>query len=62
MYERLYTCLDNNNIIYNLQIGFRQHYSTSHTLINITENVRKALDEENIGYGVFVNLQKVLIL
>ena len=44
MYKRLYTFLDNNNIIYNLQFGFRQ-YSTSHALINVTENIRKALDE-----------------
>ena len=27
--------------------------------MNITENMRKALDDENIGRGVFVDLQKV---
>ena len=43
MYERLYTFLDNKNIIYDLQFGFRQQYSTSHTLINITENIKKLL-------------------
>ena len=32
MYKRLYTFLNNNNIIYNLQFGFRQQYSTSHAL------------------------------
>ena len=37
MYKRLYTFLSKNNIIYNLQFGFRQQYSTSHALINITE-------------------------
>ena len=58
MYKRLYTFLNNNNIIYNLQFGFRQQYSTSHALINITENIRKALDDGNIGCGVFVDLQK----
>ena len=58
MYKRLYTFLNNNNIIYNLQLGFRQQYSTSHVLINITENIRKALDDGNIGCGVFVDLQK----
>ena len=57
MYKRLYTFLS-NNIIYNLQFGFRQHYSTSHALINIFESMRKAFDEGNIGCGVFVNLQK----
>ena len=46
MYKRLYT------------FGFRQQYSTSHALINITENIRKALDDGNIGCGVFVDLQK----
>ena len=48
MYKRLYT----------FQFGFRQQYSTSHALINITENIRKALDDGNIGCGVFVDLQK----
>ena len=58
MYKRLYTFLNNNNIDYNLQFGFRQQYSTSHALINITENIRKALDDGNIGCGVFVDFQK----
>ena len=56
MYKRLYTFFNNNNIIYNLQFGFKQQYSTSHTLINITENIRKAPDDGNIGYAVFVDL------
>ena len=38
MYKRLYTFLDNKNIMYDLQFGFRQQYSTSHAFINITEN------------------------
>ena len=46
------------NIIYDLQFGFRQQNSTSHALINITENIRKTLDDGNIGCGVFVDLQK----
>ena len=62
MYKRLYTFLNKKNVIYNLQFGFRQQYSTSHGLINITENIRKALDDGNIGCGVFVDLQKLLIL
>ena len=45
-------------MIYDLQFGFRQQYSTSHALINITENIRKALDDGNIGCGGFVHLQK----
>ena len=44
---RNFTFLDKNNNIFNLQFGFRQQYSTSHTLINKTEN---------IVWGVFVDL------
>ena len=58
MYMRLYTFLDNKNIICDLQFEFKQQYSTSHILINISENIRKAFDDENIGCGVFVDLQK----
>ena len=58
MYRKLYTFLNNKNIIYDLEFGFRQQYSTSHALINITENIRKTLDDGNIGCGVFVDLQK----
>ena len=31
---------------------------TSHALINITDNIRKALDDGNIGCGNFLDLQK----
>ena len=50
--------LNKNNVIYNLQFGFRKQYSASHTLINITENIRKALEDGNIDCEVFVDLQK----
>ena len=58
MYKRLYAFLNKNNVMYNLQFGFRQQYSTSHALINITENIRKALNDGNVGCGVFVDFQK----
>ena len=55
MYKRLYTFLNKNNVICNLQFEFRQQYSVSHALTSITENIRKALDDGNIGCGVFVD-------
>ena len=56
-YRRLYTFLNNKNI-YDLHFGFRQQYSTSHVLINITENIRKTLDDGNVDSRVIVDLQK----
>ena len=58
MYKRLYTFLNKNNVICNLHFEFRQQYSTSRALINITGNIRKALDDGNIGCRVFPDLQK----
>ena len=51
-----------NNIIYDLQFGFRKNSSTAHALINLTENIRQAVDEGYIGCGIFVDLQKALTL
>ena len=57
MDKRLYTFLNNNNIIYSLQLGLGQQYFTSHALINMSENkVRKVLDDGKIDCGVFVDL------
>ena len=58
MYKRVYQFLTEKNIIYDWQFDFRQNFSTAHALINLTENIRKALDEGYIGCGIFLDLQK----
>ena len=58
MYNRMNKFFSDNNLIYSLQFGFRQKYSTAHALISLTENIRKNLDEGNIGCGIFVDFQK----
>ena len=54
----MYNFLSENNIIYGLQFGFRQKFSTSHAAINFTENIRQTLDEGYIRCSIFVDLQK----
>ena len=56
--KRLSNFVDNNNLVYWLQFGFRPKYPTAHALINFTEKVRKALDEACFGFGIFADLQK----
>ena len=58
IHKWVYNFLSHNNIIYDLQFGFRQQFSTSHALINLTENIRQALDNGYIGCGRFADLQK----
>jgi len=58
MHCRLYDFLDKSRLIYELQFGFRQKYSTSYALLNLTENIRQALDDRKFACGIFVDLQK----
>ena len=52
---RNYRSLSLLSNIEKLEFGFRQ-CSLPHGLINITKDLRKASDDGNIGYGVFINL------
>ena len=58
MYNRIEDFLDEHNIIYEYQFGFRKKYSTNHALLSITEQIRTNLDNKNFACGIFVDLQK----
>ena len=58
MHERVYSFLEKFKCIYNLQFGFRKGHSTTHALIDLTEAIRKAIDENKFAVGVFIDLQK----
>ena len=50
--------LENNNIFYKYQYGFRANHSTNHALTEITEQIRNACDKSLYTCGVFLDLQK----
>ena len=58
MFNRIYNFLEKYNNIYKLQFGFRKKHSTIHALIDITENIRTALDNGSYACGIFIDLQK----
>ena len=58
MFARLYKFLDKYKCIYSLQFGFRAKHSTNHALVDITGNIRSALDNKKVACGIFVDLQK----
>ena len=37
---------------------FRSKHSTAHALINITEKIKSALDQNKVSCGIFIDLQK----
>ena len=58
VFKRLSSFLEINKCIYELQFGFRKKHSTSHALLDLTEDVRNALDNSEFSAGVFIDLQK----
>ena len=58
MATRLTNYLELHDIIYPNQFGFRAGYSTTHSLISITETIKKTLDNKKYGCGVFIDLKK----
>ena len=58
MYSRLSKFLDKFDCLYKKQFGFRNAHSTNHALISITEEIRKALHNNEFSCGVFLDFQK----
>ena len=58
MYNRIDQFLDENNIFYDLQFGFRKKHSTNHALLSIVEKIRNNMDNGIFSCGVFVDLEK----
>ena len=55
---RLVNYLEENNVIFKNQFGFRSKHSTTHALINLTEKIRANIDKGLYSCGVFIDLQK----
>ena len=60
VYNRITKFL-NDNRVYLLQFVFQHNYSTKHTLIKLTEDIRKNLDGRKVGCCIFVDLQKATV-
>ena len=58
MHKRLYDFLDEHNILYEHQFGFRKFYSTGYSLIEITEKIKNTIDNGKYGCGIFIDLKK----
>ena len=50
--------INENNILYEKQFGFRQGHATSHAIMTLVEKVTKALDTEKIVVGVYLDIRK----
>ncbi len=58
---RLSSFLSRHNILYQCQYGFREGYSTNRALVEIMDQVHKALNDGNMYLGYIWIYQKLLI-
>ena len=55
---RLDSFIDRYNLLSSNQYGFRRNMSTSLALMELTEEITTALDDEKVTVGVFIDLKK----
>ena len=58
MHKRLYNFLEEHNILFCNQFGFRKNNSTSLAPIQITEKIKESIDNKQYGCGIFIDLRK----
>ena len=58
MHKQLYAFLEEKEVLFKNQFGFRKKCSTGHSLIEITEKIRESIDKGKFGCGIFIDLKK----
>ena len=58
MHSRLYTFLEDNQILCKNQFGFKKKSNCAHSLIEITERIKESIDNGKFGCGIFIDLKK----
>ena len=58
MHSRLYLFLEEHQILFKNQFGFKRNCSTMHSLIEITEKIKESIDNGKYGCGIFIDLKK----
>ena len=58
LHKRLYKYLSKFKILYEYQFGFREGHSTTQALVEITDRLKKAIDEKLLTCGIFIDLTK----
>ncbi len=58
MYNYLIDFIDTNDILYKCQFGFRAKHSTQHAILTLVERVSRAMDNNKIVVGVFLDFKK----
>ena len=59
MYDRLYSYLTENKILFKIQFGFRSGHSTNHALLQLIDQICECFEEKKYFLGIFVDLSSL---
>jgi len=58
IYNRILTFINDNNLIYNLQFGFRKNYNTTMAVITLIDKIVTGIDKNEMTLGTFLDFSK----
>ena len=58
MYNNVFNSMNEKELIYKYQFGFRQKHSTQQAIISLIDKLTKSLDYEDIVIGFFSDSKK----
>ena len=60
MYNRLYSYLTKNSLLFNQQFGFQAGHSTDDALLELVDQISNTFNDKNYLVGIFIDLSKAL--
>ena len=58
MFNRVKAFIDENDILYRSQYGFRDKHSTQHAILDIVNSIQRNMDKKLFSCGIFIDLKK----
>ena len=58
MYNRIYKHIENNNLLFDKQFGFKLNNSTEHVILQLVNDISSSFERREYTLGIFVDLSK----
>ena len=58
MYNRLKSHIEDNELLYKAQYGFRKTFSTQHAILDIVSTIQTNIDKKMFTRGIFLDFKK----
>ena len=58
MYNRIYKHLENNNLLFDKQFGFRVNNSTEHAILQLVNDISSSFERGEYTLGIFIDFPK----